>query len=379
MRITERLGLILASVLAFGAFETRGAGAHPVAQGALDIVVLPERVRVTARVSMEEVLVAAAHDESRVSSAFEMVRRHGDYLLAHLRIAADERPLHGLLVSVLGGAEGRPTYELEYRGVNGTPVRLAVEQSVLREFEFAPGNPWEASYVVRVKQDEQPAVEGLLLTSREPLVIDLRAMAEGRWGRLDQVRMAREFIRHGILHILSGYDHLLFIAALALAVATLWDLVKVVSAFTLAHSLTLTLSVLNVVRLPEQIVEPMIAASIVLVALENVIEPQRGRGAGRLLVAFFFGLFHGLGFAGGLLSAMEGMAGLATGLAIVAFSLGVEVGHQMVVLPMFFGLAYVRRRTASLAAGVPAGVVRYGSAGILVAGMFYLIAALHWT
>ena len=192
--------------------------------------------------------------------------------------------------------------------MNGAPVRLAVEQSVLREFEFAPGNPWEASYVVRVKQDEQPAVEGLLLTSREPLVIDLRAMAEGRWG---QVRMAREFIRHGILHILSGYDHLLFIAALALAVATLWDLVKVVSAFTLAHSLTLTLSVLNVVRLPEQIVEPMIAASIVLVALENVIGPQRGRGAGRLLVAFFFGLFHGLGFAGGLLSAMEGMAGLA--------------------------------------------------------------------
>jgi hypothetical protein len=230
-----------------------------------------------------------------------------------------------------------------------------------------------------VKQDEQAAVEGLLLTSREPLVIDLRGMAEGRWGRLDQVRMARGFIRHGILHILSGYDHLLFIAALALAVTTLWDLVKVVSAFTLAHSLTLTLSVLNVVRLPEQIVEPMIAASIVLVALENVIGPQRGRGAGRLLVAFFFGLFHGLGFAGGLLSAMDGMAALATGLAIVAFSLGVEVGHQMVVLPMFFGLAYVRRRTASLAAGVPAGVVRYGSAGILVAGMFYLIAALHWT
>jgi hypothetical protein len=378
MRITERLGLILASLLAFGAFETREVGAHPVAQGALDIVVLPERVRVTARVSMEEVLVAAAHGESKASSVSEMVRSHGDYLLTHLRIAADGRPLTGLLMSILSVADGRPTYELEYRGADGAPVRITAQQDVLNEFEFAPGNPWEASYVVRVTLDGQPAMEGLLLTSREPLVIDLHAMAGVRWASLDQVRIAREFIRHGILHILSGYDHLLFIAALTLAVRTLWDLLKVVSAFTLAHSLTLTLSALNIVRLPGNIVEPMIAASIVLVALQNVMVPDRCRGAGRLCIAFGFGLFHGLGFAGGLLDAMEGMAGGAVGLAIVAFSLGVEIGHQMVVMPIFAALK-VARRMAPTDAPLSARVLRYGSAGILVAGMFYLIAALHWT
>ena len=128
-------------------------------------------------------------------------------------------------------------------------------------------------------------------------------------------------------------------------------------------------------RLPENIVEPMIAASIVFVALQNVIVPERSRGAGRLLVAFFFGLFHGLGFAGGLLAAMEGMAGLAVGLTIAAFSLGVEIGHQLVVVPIF-GALKAARRAVPQADRILGRVPRYGSAGIFVAGMFYLVSAL---
>lgn len=381
MSIAKRLSFALVCALAFVAFEARTAGAHPVAQGSMEIVVFPERVSVTARVSMEEVLVAAAYGGWKNASALEMVRSHGDYLLAHLRVAADGRRLDGLVVKVPEQADGRPNYILEYPMPGGAPVRIAFEEDVLREFEFAPGNPWEASYVVRIRRDGRSAMEGLLLTSRDPLVIDVKSMvqAEGASSSIDKARMTKDYIRHGVMHILSGYDHLLFIAALALAVATLWDLVGVISAFTLAHSITLTLSVLNVVRLPENIVEPMIAASIVFVALQNVIVPEKSRGAGRLLVAFFFGLFHGLGFAGGLLSAMEGMAGFAVGLAIVAFSAGVEVGHQMVVLPIFFGLKKLRDRAAPQAARIPGRVLRYASAGIFLAGMFYLIAALHWT
>ena len=324
---------------------------------------------------MEEVLVAAAYAGRKDLTALEMVRQHGDYLIAHLRVAADGRPLDGRVVKVPAEADGRPVYEMEYRIAGGAPARIAFEEDVLREFEFAPGNPWEASYVVRARRDGESPMEGLLLTSREPLVLDVNALASGSASRLDRARMAKEYIRHGIMHILSGYDHLLFIAALALAVATLWDLVRVISAFTLAHSITLTFSVLNIVRLPSNIVEPMIAASIVFVALQNVIVPEKSRGAGRLLVAFFFGLFHGLGFAGGLLSAMEGMAGLAVGLAIVAFSLGVEIGHQMVVLPIF-GALKAARRAAPQAAQIPLRVLRYGSAGIFVAGLFYLVSAL---
>jgi len=119
----------------------------------------------------------------------------------------------------------------------------------------------------------------------------------------------------------------------------------------------------------------MIAASIVFVALQNVIFPEKSRGAGRLCVAFFFGLFHGLGFAGGLLSAMEGMAGVAVGLAIIAFSLGVEIGHQMIVLPIF-GALKATRRAVPRGTEIPLRALRYGSAGIFLAGMFYLVSAI---
>src|SRR5262245_7239925 len=370
MLTAERLKPILILVFAYLALTPRISAAHPVAQGALEVVVFPERVSVTARVSMEEVLVAAAYGGQKNASALEMVHAHGAYLLAHFRVTADGRPLDGRVAKVPEQADGRPVYELEYRSMDGPPAHVVFQQDVLREFEFAPGNPWEASYVVRVRREGGSALEGLLLISNQPLVLELNRMTPG----VDKARMAKEYIHHGIMHILSGYDHLLFIAALALAVATLWDLVKVISAFTLAHSLTL--SVLNIVRLPSSVVEPMIAASIVFVALQNVIFPAKSRGGGRLCIAFFFSLFHGLGFAGGLLRAMEGMAGLAVGLAITAFSLGVEIGHQMVVLPIFCGLKMMRRRI-SQSALIPERVLRYGSAGICAAGMFYLVAALR--
>ena len=375
MSIAERLRMIARCAIVLTAFSVGGANAHPVSQGALDIVIFPERVAVTARVSMEEVLVAAAYGGKNLST-LEMLRQHGEYLLAHFRVSADGQRLTGRVVKIPEQTGGQPVYQLEYEIGGSTPSRISLEEDLLREFEFAPGNPWEASYVVRARRGAGQEVEGLLLTWREPLVLDVNALASGS-ASLDRMRMAREYINHGVMHILSGYDHLLFIAALALAVATFWDLVRVISAFTLAHSLTLTLSVLNIVRLPSNIVEPMIAASIVFVALQNVIFPEKSRGAGRLCVAFFFGLFHGLGFAGGLLSAMEGMAGLAVGLAIIAFSLGVEIGHQMIVLPIFGALKVMRERMSQQSALIPERVLRYGSAGICAAGMFYLVAALR--
>ena len=157
-----------------------------------------------------------------------MVRRHGDYLLGHLRVFADERQLQGRVVRVAGQAVFGPTYELEYRGFDGVPGRIGVQQDVLREFEFAPGNPWEASYAVRVGWHGGPAVEGLLLTAREPLVVDGSAVAEARResSRHGQARMTG-LIRQGLAHVPSGSQQLLFIVALALAVGTWWGLVKV--------------------------------------------------------------------------------------------------------------------------------------------------------
>lgn len=366
-------------------FAGASVNAHPVAQGSMSIQISSTKIVVQARVSMEEVLVESALSAATDSklTTDELCQRHGDYLLLHLHLFADDHALRGLVRSITsprGPGPQRALYDFEYQ-LPAKPARVRVDEDVLNEFDYAPGNRWEATYVTRVTQEGQAPVEGLLLTSGEPLVIDCGGPkhtpgAASGSPTIDQWRLTKDYVRHGVMHILRGWDHLLFISALVLAVVTLWDLVKVISAFTLAHSITLTLSVLNLVRLPGRIVEPMIAASIVFVALQNLFWPQRSRGASRLGVAFFFGLFHGLGFAGGLLDAMEGMAGLTIGLAIIAFSIGIEIGHQVVVVPIFALLKLLRSRHGA-GSHFAHQIFRYGSAAICLAGLFYLIVALR--
>src|SRR5438552_4133096 len=283
---------------------SHGAEAHPVAQGGLIVTISPSQLTVRATVSLEEVLVSSAYgpESERGKSPAEAAQLHGPYLLEHLRISADGRRLHGHIV------DSRETYEKPKRFVyefayplENLALELRFEEDVLNEFEFAPGNRWEASYIVQINEDGHASREGLLLTSRQPLVFvpeDHLAPASAAPPRLNRWQVLCAYFHHGLLHILTGYDHLLFVTALVLSVRSLWELVKVITAFTLAHSITLALSALDLFRLPPLVVEPVIAGSIIFVALQNVFWPERTRDWTRLAVAFFFGLFHGLGFAG---------------------------------------------------------------------------------
>jgi hypothetical protein len=127
------------------------------------------------------------------------------------------------------------------------------------------------------------------------------------------------------------------------------------------------------------VVEPAIAASIVFVALQNALWPKQAHGWTRLAVAFFFGLFHGLGFAGGLLEAMQGMSSHALVFALVGFSAGVEVGHQIVVLPTFCALK-IARGSGNIGAGREAHALlwsRFASGAISLAGLVYFAAAVR--
>ena len=109
------------------------------------------------------------------------------------------------------------------------------------------------------------------------------------------------FVALGVEHVLTGWAHLMFIAALLLGVTGLWRVLAIVTAFTVAHSVTLALAVLELAVVPASFVEPAIAGSIVWVALENVLAPQAS--ARRWAVALAFGLVHGFGFAGALAGA----------------------------------------------------------------------------
>jgi hydrogenase/urease accessory protein HupE len=141
-------------------------------------------------------------------------------------------------------------------------------------------------------------------------------------------RGAGSFFRLGIEHILTGYDHLLFLLALMLRGGGLWSLLKIITAFTIAHSITLALAALDVVVLPSALVESVIALSIAYVALENLL--PRYAVSRRWAVSFLFGLVHGFGFSSILREIGLPKENLL--LSLLNFNLGVEAGQLTVVL-----------------------------------------------
>lgn len=202
-------------------------------------------------------------------------------------------------------------------------------------------------------------------------------------GRPSRWHAFGDYFQAGVRHILSGIDHLLFLISLLLPAVLLrrarqWqpvgggraaalDVVRIVTAFTLAHSITLSLAALGVVRLPGRFTESVIAASIVVAALNNVF-PVITRGRAR--IAFVFGLLHGFGFAS-VLSDM-GLPVGARALSLFAFNLGIETG-QLAVVAAVMPVVYAMRRAPLYRRGV----LPWGSALIAaVAAVWFVQRAI---
>ena len=190
----------------------------------------------------------------------------------------------------------------------------------------------------------------------------------------------RQYLVDGVWHIWIGYDHILFLLALLLPsvlvrrggqwqgterfTGALKEVVKVVTAFTLAHSITLSLAALQVVTLPSRLVESAIALSVVIAALNNLRRPAIDLVQSRLwMLAFCFGLLHGFGFASVL--ADLGLPQGALVLALVGFNLGVEVG-QLAIVAVFLPVAFALRRT------------RFYQVGVLKIGSLIVAALATW-
>ena len=212
------------------------------------------------------------------------------------------------------------------------PRRLELEYSL-----FADLDPTHRG-LLRAQFGEQ-TVTGVLGPDQPRLSLD----PEGRT-RLEQFF---DYAREGVWHIWIGFDHVLFLLSLLLPAVlsaprfapAFWEVFRVVTAFTVAHSITLALAALSVVSLPSRLVESAIAASVVLAALNNLFPVV---ASGRWIAAFGFGLLHGFGFAGALQD-----LGLPTGslaLSLFGFNLGVEAG-QLAIVAVFLPLAFALRST----------------------------------
>jgi len=211
-------------------------------------------------------------------------------------------------------------------GLNGATIRIAGLSATLTDV------------LVRIERIEGSSQIVRLTPSVASFIVEAAP---------SRMEIVRTYLTLGIEHILTGVDHLLFVLGLLLLVRGFSKLVKTVSAFTVAHSVTLTLATLGFVHVPSPPVEAVIALSIVFVAKE--ILRSHGRSPSTQpslaerqpwLVAFSFGLLHGLGFAGGL-----SQAGLPEGhipLALLLFSIGVEVGHFSFIAAVFAFMALGR-------------------------------------
>lgn len=157
-------------------------------------------------------------------------------------------------------------------------------------------------------------------------------------------QVAKTYFVLGIEHILAGYDHLLFVVSLVLLIVGGWQVAKTVTAFTVAHSITLIATSLHLISVPRQPVEICIALSIVFLAVEIVkAKPDEPRLSQRIpwAVAFAFGLLHGFGFAGAL--AEIGLPEGEVPMALLTFNLGVEAGQLVIVGAGLLFLALMRR------------------------------------
>jgi HupE / UreJ protein len=236
----------------------------------------------------------------------------------------------------------------------------------------------------RLFADIDPTHRGLLQLQAQGLtraaVLEPQAAAQTfELASAGPLAQFRDYLQEGVWHIWIGVDHILFLLSLLLPAVlawvasrwqaaasfriAFWDVFRIVTAFTVAHSITLSLATLGLVSLPSRLVESAIAASVVLAALNNVWPLLHER---RWMVAFLFGLIHGFGFASVL--ADLGLPQGTLALALVAFNLGVELG-QLAIVAVFLPVAYLLRHTRLYQRGVLVG----GSAAIVVIAALWFV------
>jgi hydrogenase/urease accessory protein HupE len=315
---------------------------------------LPLTLLLTALLSLLA-LPARAHEMSMAE--MELRETAPGEFLWRWSAASDKRPIGADLKPVW--PQGCESGSSALRCPDGLKGQLSVE---------GVGDRYSAAIVKVLWVDGQTTVH--TLTSAQPSA-QLWGSAEDRRGRLE---IAKAYLVLGVEHILSGIDHLAFVVSLLFLVGFQRRLVWTITAFTLAHSLTLGLSVFGLLTLRPPPVEACIALSILLVASEALRE--RDTLARRLpaLVSFLFGLVHGLGFAGALSDV--GLPQSHLPLALLCFNVGVELG-QLSVVGLAFGLVRLpvtqrylgrARRPALYAVGAAAAYWSWLRVAALLAG-----------
>jgi len=351
----QRVPTLRFLVLACCLIWARPAAAHQVPFSYVDVRLGPAAVDVTVVAHV----IDAAHDlnvdrPERLLERISLDRAAGELTAlveARLRLAADGRPLRVAEWSRPEPLPERQSVRLHGRfAVGALPGVLGVNA---RMFPYDPAHQTFLNVYERGELRFQAILDGEHAAAEY-----FSGTTQGR------LAVVRRFIPAGIHHILIGPDHLLFLVGLLLLGGTR-QIVIAVSAFTLAHSVTLSLAALNYLTPPPSVIEPAIALSIVYVGVDNLL--VRGGRDMRGWIAFGFGFIHGFGFANVLRE--MGLPRAALGWSLFSFNLGVELGQLLVVALVAAALAALRSR--SEAAGQRLAFA--GSVAVIAAGTFWFV------
>lgn len=331
------------------------ASAHPAPFSYIDVVLTGRAVDVT--------LVAHVYD-----LAHDLGLPSPDPLLDQDALAAHARDILALVAPRFRIEAGEQP--VACRAAGGVEL-LRARRSVRSRFVCDPTGA--GALTVRARLFPYDATHQTFLNVYEGGALRTQAILDAghtsveyfRGTRQGVVAVVRKFVAAGIHHILIGPDHVLFLVGLLLLGGTVRQLLLVVSAFTLAHSVTLSLAALNLVAPPARLIEPAIALSIVYVGFDNLL--VRGGRDVRAWIALAFGLIHGFGFAG-VLREMD-LPQRALGWSLCSFNVGVEIGQLLVVGIVASALAALRRRSER--AGRRLALA--GSLGVIAAGAFWFV------
>ena len=351
-----RAGLFLIGLLALCV----PAAAHPTPFSYLDLHVLPSGI--------SGVLVVHNYDV-----AFEMADVLPEELVDPSVAASSREALIRLLsprMSLL--VDGRPAR------VSWGPLETLPERQSLRlAFTVPGGRP--SSFRIEARLFPYDPAHQTFLNVHEDGVLAHQAILDAQHKTADfysgalQGRLAviRTFVLSGIKHILIGPDHILFLIGLLLLRGSMTRLALIVTAFTVGHSVTLSLAALDIVSPPSRLIEPLIALTIIVVGADNLLVLRSGAAGEtrdiRAWLAAAFGLIHGFGFASVLKE--FGLPASALGWSLFAFNVGVEIGQLAIVVVVAASLSVLARRKDRWAAWVAKG----GSVAVILAGTFWFI------
>jgi hydrogenase/urease accessory protein HupE len=351
MSVERRLGLC---VLLTALVIPRAATAHPVPFSYVDLRLQPGAIDGTLVAHVFDV----AHDlnidppERLLDAALVSERERSmiDLLSPRLLVSANGRPLRAEW-SHAEVVKDRQSIRLHLRyPLDGSPGTVTVASVMF---------PYDPNHQTFLNIYEGAALTQAILDARR---IEFEYFAGSRQGVLAVVK---RFVPSGVHHILIGPDHLLFLVGLLLLGGTIRQLALVVTAFTVAHSITLSLAALNIVTPPARIIEPAIALSIVYVGADNLL--VRGGRDVRAWIAFTFGFIHGFGFAN-VLREMD-LPSRALGWSLFSFNVGVEIGQLLVVVAVASVLMALRARSEA----VGRQLAFAGSLVVIAAGTFWFI------